>query len=257
VLAERDDGYGRDVGELDELLRDQVAYYRVRAGEFDRAYASREDLRSLDELTQGLPIERDVLELACGTGQWTRFLASRGHRVTAIDAAPEMLAVARERTAGWDVEFIEADLFAWSAPRRFDTAFFAFWLSHVPPARFAAFWKLVGTALRPGGQACFVDTGPGEAASEEILIGQPAPSVRRVLNDGSVHRIVKVFLDPEKLARTLEAFGWSARVWPIGAKLIAGVAAPPHEGSKLVSHRHLAGTAADRWSGCRSGRSGE
>jgi demethylmenaquinone methyltransferase/2-methoxy-6-polyprenyl-1,4-benzoquinol methylase len=218
------------MGELDELLRDQVDYYRVRAGEFDQAYASREDLRSLDELAEGLPIARDVLELACGTGQWTRLLASRGHRETAVDAAPEMLAVARERTAGWDVEFVEADLFVWSAPRRFDTVFFAFWLSHVPPARFAAFWELVGTALRPGGLACFVDTGAGEAAGEEILVGQPAPSVRRVLDDGSVHRIVKVFLDPEELARTLDGFGWSTRVWPVGAKLIAGVAAPPPVG---------------------------
>jgi SAM-dependent methyltransferase len=215
------------VGELDGLLRDQIAYYRHRAGEFDRAYAGREDLRSLDELAAGLPIEGDVLELACGTGQWTRLLAARGHRVTAVDAAAEMLAVARERTAGWAVEFAEADLFAWNPPRRFDTVFFAFWLSHVPPARFAAFWELVGAALRPGGRACFVDTGPGEAAGEEVIPGQPAPSVRRVLDDGSVHRIVKVFLDPEELARTLGASGWSARVWPVGAKLIAGVAVPP------------------------------
>ena len=221
------EGYGGDVSELDDLWRNQVAYYRARAGEYDQTYASREDLRSLDELAQGLPIKGDVLELACGTGQWTRLLAAGGRRVTAVDAAPEMLAVAKRRVAGLDVEFVQADVFAWSAPRRFDTVFFGFWLSHVPPARIAAFWELVEGALKPDGRACFVDTGPGEEAAEEVLAGQSTPTVRRVLSDGSVYRIVKVFAEPEQLARTLTALGWSAQVWPVGAKLIAGVASPP------------------------------
>jgi SAM-dependent methyltransferase len=212
------------VGELDELLCDQVAYYRARAGEYDLVYEGREDLRSLDELAAGLPIAGDVLELACGTGQWTRFLAGRGHRVTAVDAASEMLAVARQRVAGLDVGFVEADLFAWRAPREFDTVFFGFWLSHVPRARFAGFWDLVGGALRPGGRACFVDDGPGERAAEEVLAGQSAPAVRRGLQDGSVYRIVKVFRDPDQLVRALVGLGWSARVWPVGARLIAGLA---------------------------------
>jgi hypothetical protein len=49
----------------------------------------------------------------------------------------------------WPVEFIEADVFAWQPPRRYDTAVFAFWLTRVPPARFAAFWSMVG--MGPGG----------------------------------------------------------------------------------------------------------
>lgn len=221
-------GYRRAVGELDELLRDQFEYYRAVAGEYDRAYESQEDLRSLNELAEGLPIARDVLELACGTGQWTKFLAARGHRVTAVDAAPEMLAVAQERVAGLSVEFVEADLFSWRAPRQFDTVFFAFWLSHVPPAQLAAFWKLVQGTLRPGGRACFVDDGPAQQVAEEILVGQPAPAVRRRLEDGSVHRIAKTFHDPDGLTQTLEGLGWSARVWPVGTRLIAGSAAPQH-----------------------------
>jgi demethylmenaquinone methyltransferase/2-methoxy-6-polyprenyl-1,4-benzoquinol methylase len=212
--------------QLDELLRDQLAYYRAVAGEYDRAYEGREELRSLDELADGLPIVGDVLELACGTGQWTRFLADRGHRVTAVDAAPEMLAVAEARTAGLGVEFVQADLFGWNAPRTFDTVFFGFWLSHVPPVRFAAFWDWVRGYLSAGGRVCFVDTGPGERAAEEVLAGQAAPAVRRRLEDGSVHRIVKAFMGPEQLVRSLEELGWSARVWPVGAKLTAGVAMP-------------------------------
>jgi SAM-dependent methyltransferase len=211
--------------DLDELLREQAAYYHAYAGAYDREYETSEELRSLEALAEGLPIAGDVLELACGTGQWTRFLAGRGHRVTAVDGSPEMLARARERTAGLDVEFIEAELFSWRAPRRFDTVFFGFWLSHVPPERFAAFWTMVGNALAPAGNACFIDSGPGDIVNEEILTTQ---TVRRQLDDGSGHRVVKVFHDPPGLVQTLAEIGWSARVWPLKTTLLAGAAAPPN-----------------------------
>jgi demethylmenaquinone methyltransferase/2-methoxy-6-polyprenyl-1,4-benzoquinol methylase len=191
------------VDELNELLREQAAYYRAFADGYDKAYERRSDLGALDAVLDRLPVTGDVLELACGTGQWTRLLAGRGHRVTAVDGAPEMLRRASERTAGLDVEFIRADLFDWRAPRRFDTVFFGFWLSHVPPQRLDDFWSLVAGALRPAGRACFVDSGSGDTDGEEILDEQPAPAVHRRLTDGSTRRIVKVFRDPADLERTL------------------------------------------------------
>ncbi|GGM39213.1 hypothetical protein GCM10011608_24900 [Micromonospora sonchi] len=212
--------------DLSELLREQAVYYRTHAGEYDLAYEANEELRSLEMLTDGLPIAGDVLELACGTGQWTSLLARRGHRVTAVDGSPEMLSRARKRTAGLAVEFVEADLFAWQPPQQFDTVFFGFWLSHVPPQRFGDFWDLVRRALRPAGQACFVDSGPGDAANEEVLVGQPAPAVLRPLGNGGTRRVVKVFHEPSDLAKALEGIGWSARIWPVGATLIAGSAMP-------------------------------
>jgi 2-polyprenyl-3-methyl-5-hydroxy-6-metoxy-1,4-benzoquinol methylase len=42
---------------------------------------------------------RRVLEVGCGAGAFSRALARRGHSVTAVDLSPEMLRVARERTA--------------------------------------------------------------------------------------------------------------------------------------------------------------
>jgi trans-aconitate methyltransferase len=60
--------------------------------------------------------------------------------VTALDAAPEMLALARNRVADPRVKFVCADLFTWRPDRRYDVVFFGFWLSHVPLERFAALW---------------------------------------------------------------------------------------------------------------------
>lgn len=210
----------------DALLAEQMAYYRAAAGEYDRAYAEREDLQGLLAATDGLPIVGDVLELACGTGQWTPVLAARARSVTAVDVAAEVLALARARTASPNVQFVQADVFEWQPPRRYDTVFFAFWLSHVPPARLAGFWNTVAAALAPGGKAVFIDDGPAAAAYEEVLADQPAPAALRRLDDGSRYRIVKVFHDPRTLTDDLVARGWSAHIRTEAGNFV-GVAEPP------------------------------
>lgn len=209
-----------------DLLREQLAYYRAGAAEYDGIYDRRPDLRGLLPLLDRLPVRGDVLELACGTGQWTERLAARARTVTAVDAAPETLAIARDRVTSRRVSFIRADLFAWDPPRRFDTVFFAFWLSHVPPPLMPAFWHTVAAALAPGGTAVFVDTGRAEAADEDILPGHATPSVRRRLDNGTEYRIVKVFHDARQLTADLAALGWTARVHPVGRNFITGTATP-------------------------------
>ncbi|MBO2465811.1 class I SAM-dependent methyltransferase [Actinomadura violacea] len=213
--------------DADAAVREQIAYYRARAGEYDRVYDQRADLRALTPLVDELPITGDVLELACGTGQWTGRLAARARSLTAVDASPEALDIARKRTAPAAVEFECADLFSWRPSRRYDTVFFAFWLSHVPPDRLPGFWRTVADALTPGGTAVFVDNGPGEAAAEDVLADHPVPSVRRRLDDGSEYRVVKVFHDPQRLVRDLAARGWTATVRPAGTGFITGTATRP------------------------------
>lgn len=214
----------------DDALTEQAAYYRSRADQYDRDYAERDELQRLLATAETLPISGDVLELACGTGQWTSRLAKRATSVTAVDAAPEVLAIAAERTTTPGVRFVQADLFQWRPSRRYDTVFFGFWLSHVPPARFATFWDGIAAALEPGGRAVFVDDGPPEAQREEILPDEPVPSVLRRLDDGSEHRVVKVFYDPATLTGRLAELGWSAQVRPAEGSFMVGVAEPPPPG---------------------------
>jgi SAM-dependent methyltransferase len=211
----------------DTLLEEQIAYYRAGAAQYDRAYAEREDLQRLFTVADDLPIGGDVLELACGTGQWTSLLAARARSVTAVDTSAEVLALARARTASPAIQFVQADMFEWRPPRRYDTVFFAFWLSHVPPARLPGFWNTVAAMLAPGGKAIFIDNGPAEAALEEVLVDQQVPTVLRRLDDGSQYRVVKVFHEARTLASDLTALGWSVRVRPAEGNFIVGIAEPP------------------------------
>src|SRR5918996_1031033 len=208
--------------DVEALLAEQVAHYRARAPEYDDAYLGKHWDQSIEEL----PIAGDVLELACGTGHWTPLLATRARSVTAVDAAPEMLALARQRVRGMPVEFIEAGVFAWQPPRRYDTVFFAFWLTHVPPTRFAAFWSIVGAALAPGGRVCFVDDSDQARAGERVVADQAMPAVWRRLRDGSQHRVVKVYYSPGELVVRLAELGWSAEIRETSIPLLVGTARP-------------------------------
>jgi SAM-dependent methyltransferase len=206
--------YGEVVSddELAQLLGEQVAYYRARASEYDRTSPSHES-DGYSELVTALrrftPRGR-VLELACGTGQWTVELAKYAATLTAVDAAPEMLALNRARVARADVEYVTADLFAWSASERYDVVFFAAWLSHVPPQRFAQFWEMVGICLADHGRVFVIDELPAVAGHERPLSDAVAPAVERTLSTGARFRTVKVFYEPQRLAEQLVALGWNA-----------------------------------------------
>jgi 2-polyprenyl-3-methyl-5-hydroxy-6-metoxy-1,4-benzoquinol methylase len=226
-----------------DILGDQIAYYRARAGEYDewwfrtgrydrgdafnkQWHAETATVESAVEAWLDSRRPSSVLELACGTGLFTRHLAPRVTQLTAVDASPEVIAVNRARVAAGNVLYVEADLFAWRAPRRYDAVFFSFWLSHVPEQRFAAFWAMVASALNPGGAAYLIDSAfdPTSTAKDHVLPGPDAGVVGRKLNDGREFRIVKIFHEPAALAAKLAPLGWRAELQQTARYFIYGEA---------------------------------
>ena len=213
------------------ILQDQIDYYRARAAEYDQwwfrggrydrgaelnarwhAETAAVDAALIGWLGERRP--RRVLELACGTGLFTRHLAARAGHVTALDASSEVLAINRARVGGDNVEYVEADLFTWRPQRRYDLVFFSFWLSHVPPDRFEAFWAMLGEALDPRGAVYLIDSAfdRTSTAKDHVLPSDNDGVVTRKLNDGREFRIVKIFYEPESLTARLKELGWSAKL---------------------------------------------
>jgi demethylmenaquinone methyltransferase/2-methoxy-6-polyprenyl-1,4-benzoquinol methylase len=227
------------------ILEDQVDYYRARAGEYDEWWFRtgrydrgeefnagwRADVAAVESalgkwLDESRP--RKVAELACGTGLFTRVLAPRVERLTAIDASPEVIAINRARVGSRNVDYVEADLFAWEPRERYDAVFFSFWLSHVPDDRLGAFWSKVAGALAPGGSAYLIDSAfdPSSTAKDHVLPGREAGIVTRRLNDGREFRIVKLFYTPEALNAKLAQIGFAADIRQTARYFIYGDARP-------------------------------
>jgi demethylmenaquinone methyltransferase/2-methoxy-6-polyprenyl-1,4-benzoquinol methylase len=189
-----------------QLLDEQIAYYRAVAREYFDHALSPTGANEIQDALEAFAPTGDVLELACGPGTWTAALVRHAASLTAVDASPEMLAIASKQTGAQRVRFVHADLFSWQPDRRYDVVFFGFWLSHVPNERFDAFWKLVADCLVADGRVFFVDD--AYRTADELIEGEASSTIQRRLNDGSAHRAIKVPHDPAELAERLQALGW-------------------------------------------------
>jgi 2-polyprenyl-3-methyl-5-hydroxy-6-metoxy-1,4-benzoquinol methylase len=195
--------------ELVRLLGEQIAYYRALAPDYlDQAL----DLPGGDftRVLDAFGPTGSVLELACGPGMWTSQLLRYASDVTAVDASPEMIALAKARVGEERVRFIQADLFTWHPDRRYDVVFIGFWLSHVPAERFESFWSMVADGLKPQGRVFFADDAYRTPA--ELVEGPSSSTIRRQVPDGTAYRLVKVPHQPEELERRLRQLGWDIKV---------------------------------------------
>jgi 2-polyprenyl-3-methyl-5-hydroxy-6-metoxy-1,4-benzoquinol methylase len=223
--------------EDDRILREQLEYYRARAGEYDEWFLRQGrydhgpehrvawfgEVALLEASLHQELQSGEVLELACGTGLWTQHLVRQHSRVVAIDSSQEAIAINRRRVQSNVVEYIAADLFTWQPTTRFDAVFFSFWLSHVPPNEFERFWAKVGASLKPKGQVFFIDSQLEQTstARDHASIDQSG-IVQRRLNDGREYTIVKIFYEPATLERQLSSLGWNGWIRSSGRFFLYG-----------------------------------
>lgn len=209
----------------DPVLAEQLDYYEQRAGEYDDWWLRRgrydagpvENARWAGELgevaaaLEAMDVRGDVLELAPGTGQWSRRLLPGCASLTLVDGSPAMLAHnpaasdARTRT-------VVADLFEWTTDGRFDVVAFGFWLSHVPAERLAGFLARVAGWLRPGGRVFYVDSRPYASRVSPALVSTDGDLHTRRLSDGREFTVVKAFRSREDLQAAFAAAGLTAEV---------------------------------------------
>ena len=191
---------------MSDVLREQKRYYAERAPEYDDWWYRRgryelepevlarwrADVAEAEAALEDFALGGSVLELAAGTGIWTRRLVGLADRVVAVDANAETLALNTS-----DAELVRADVFEWQPVECFDLVFFSFWLSHVPEERFDEFWSLVRAALVPRGRVFLVDSGVGDTAHTGTV--QADGEETRSLADGRTFRIVKRRWPPDEL----------------------------------------------------------
>jgi ubiquinone/menaquinone biosynthesis C-methylase UbiE len=91
-----------------------------------------------------------ILEIGCGTGEFSRLLARRAEKVLAVDLSPQMIRLARERSQLYpNIDFVVGDVMACQlADNQFDCVATLTTIHHLPAE---AVLRKISKALKPGG----------------------------------------------------------------------------------------------------------
>jgi demethylmenaquinone methyltransferase/2-methoxy-6-polyprenyl-1,4-benzoquinol methylase len=192
-------------------------YYAARANEYDQIYLKPERQADLRKIEQWLPevlSGRTVLEVACGTGYWTQFIAPSSASIVAVDSSLETLRVAHTRVPQNKVHLLASDAYSLPVPpATFDAGFAGFWWSHIPRSRISEFLRGFHAALVPGSMVVLLDNrfvpGSSTAISETDAEGNTYQS--RPLSNGSVHSVLKNFPSHEELLRSVAGLAQEVR----------------------------------------------
>jgi ubiquinone/menaquinone biosynthesis C-methylase UbiE len=85
-----------------------MEFYEALSGVYDIVFPMSED--TLQFLEKDLKPASEILDIACGTGNYSIALARAGHHVDAIDLDEKMIQQANEKAQNLDVHFIQGDM---------------------------------------------------------------------------------------------------------------------------------------------------
>ena len=185
-------------------------YYARRAAEYEKIYLKPErqaDLRRMEEIAGDAFPGLSILEVACGTGYWTKFAAASAKSILATDFNDEVLELAKQKDYGTcAVSFQRADAYTLEGvPPWFDAGFHAFWWSHMPRRKIGEFLDAFHSRLKPGAPVVLIDNRYVEGSSTPLSRTDEHGDTyqTRSLEDGSIYEVLKNFPAADELKAQL------------------------------------------------------
>ena len=194
-------------------------YYARRANEYEQVYDKPERQQELAWLRERIPQVfrgRTVLEVACGTGYWTQYIATAAKRVYACDINEPVLEIAREKPIPpGKASFFKADAVALDGvPSGCNAAFAGFWWSHVKKSELALFVKNLSLRLEPGAVVAILDNSFAHGSSTPISRTDAEGNTyqMRKLANGDEYEVLKNFPSALELTEAVRAVAHEAHL---------------------------------------------
>lgn len=190
-------------------------YYSNRAKVYEEVYFRDDPIRQTELLQVKDALKekfagKNVLEVACGTGYWTQYVAETARHITAIDYSEDVLSIAKEKQLlASNVSFVQGNAYKLNQfAKTFNGAYANFWFSHIPKENIFSFLKQFHEVLEPGSVVCMVDNMFNEGIGG-TLISKPSDDNTykiRSLADGEQYEIIKNYYSKEELSTIFEPF---------------------------------------------------
>lgn len=196
--------------------RDQtIEYYQKRAAEYDRIYlrddpARQSELAALYALSQRALAGREVLDLACGTGFWTRVVSGTATSIVGVDINPATLAIASHKKYLCPVQFIRGDMFNLPIDSGGGDGILAtFVLSHVRRQDIPRLAVIVYHLAAPHSPIFLCDNNPVTEVSPDVIWDDEHVNTykQRRLENGEQYTILKNYFSREELDTVLAPWG--------------------------------------------------
>lgn len=186
-----------------------LEYYEKRQPEYEKIYQKPErqaDLNWLEKELTALVEGKRVLEIACGTGYWTRRICKAAASVHATDASSALASAAVASCTTDNVTCGILDAFDLPDCRDFDVVVAGFFLSHVELKKRNKFLDGMAGACKPGTQIVLFDNQYVVGSSTPISNPTSAGDTYqlRPLADGSTHEVLKNFPTDDELHAAME-----------------------------------------------------
>lgn len=209
-------------------------YYNKKAQEYEEVYQRQDPIRLHEQQLITKYIidhfnDRIVLELACGSGYWTKYLLEVAKQIVAIDQSEEMLEIAKARYGNnRNTTFIQGD--AYNPPTNtppFTACMSNFLFSHIPKKNIPEFLKTVHARLAKNSFVMFVDSNYQEGQGGVLVkkTGQEDTWKRRKLNNGEEYDVLKNYFSEEELGDIFGEFTKNLEItymknfWVVGYNL--------------------------------------
>jgi len=196
------------------MNKDQTTYYSERAKEYENIYDKPERQQDIPKVIGYLQKHfnnKDLIEIACGTGYWTKYISKTAKHILATDINQSVIDIARSKQYEKEnVEFQLADVY--NLPNNlemYEAGFGGFIWSHIPKQRLTMFLEKSLSVINPGGLVIFVDNIYVEGSSTPIHKTDKNGNTyqKRKLNDGSEYSIVKNFPSNAELLSLIKPVG--------------------------------------------------
>lgn len=187
---------------------DIVSYYRDRTREYEKIYHKperQEDLKQATDILQQIFKNKDIFEIACGTGYWTERIAKTAKTILATDINDTVIEVAKSKTySPAQVAFQTADIFNLRHDIKYESLFGGFIWSHIKVEQLSNFLDQLHKLILKGGTAVFVDNNYVEGSNLPITGTDDMGNTfqTRQLENGSTYKVLKNF-PTEKFIRQI------------------------------------------------------